>query len=159
MSRKRAIETAVEYLLYRLAAYTLTNTYHAGRKNLVRTCITSFPWRPQQRIASGTFHSSNLLTVARIEVKLGAHEYYNYCFHDDHNNSLTIPHMEMKLGTHAYYIVSMKTTVFSIINFYRGLAPFTEIYVSKRYSWLASHNLFFKIIYIILYVTDVSAAV
>ncbi|CAI8041208.1 hypothetical protein GBAR_LOCUS22917, partial [Geodia barretti] len=70
-------------------------------------------------------HSSNLLTVARMEVKLGAHVYYivsmtttttNSLRHFSlklllhSSNSLTVPRMEMKLGTHVCNIVSMTTT-------------------------------------------------
>ena len=70
--------------------------------------------------ASGNsfFHSSNLLTVARMEVKLGAHVYYivSMTTTTTHtlrqfslklllysSNLLMAAHMEMKLGTHAYY--------------------------------------------------------
>ena len=62
-------------------------------------------------------HSSNLLTVAHMEVKLGTRR-----FHDDHNikqpqalfflhssNLLPVAHIQVKLAAHVYYIVSMTT--------------------------------------------------
>ena len=65
-------------------------------------------------------HSSNLLTVAGMEVELGAHMYYivsitttttNSLRHFSlkillrSSNSLTVARMEVKHGTHVYYIV------------------------------------------------------
>ena len=69
-------------------------------------------------------HSSNLLTVALMEMKLGTHAYDIISKMTTLNNKiasgiyvllhssnlLTAAHMEMKLGTHAYYIRSMTTT-------------------------------------------------
>ena len=41
------------------------------------------------------------------------------------SNLLTAAHMEIKLGTHAYYHDDNKHfSIIIIINFYRGLAPF-----------------------------------
>ena len=97
-----------------------------------------FPWRPHIVWKSlGQFslklllHSSDLLTVTRMEVKLGAHVYYIVSMTTITRNSLrqytlklllhssnllTAAHREMMLGTHAYYIISMTTT--SIFHYY-----------------------------------------
>ena len=97
--------------------------------------ITSFPWQLHVSVTTTNslrHFSSNLLTVARMEMKLGMHACYiismtTSCFHDDHilfeqhqiasgtlhsSNLLTGVLMEMKLGTNAYDIVSMTTTYY-----------------------------------------------
>ena len=73
-------------------------------------------------------HSSNLLTVARMEVKLGAHEYYITSMTTTTTNSLrhfslklllhslTIARMEVKLGMCAHYIISKAITRFHVID-------------------------------------------
>ena len=72
-------------------------------------------------------HSSNLLTVARMEVNLGAHVYYIISTVTTTKNSLRhfslklllhfsnfpmVARIEMKLGAYAYYIISMTITCF-----------------------------------------------
>ena len=93
---------------------------------LVHMRITSFPWQLHVSMmttyCSNSFRhfSSNLLTVARMEMKLGMHACYiismtTSCFHDDHeqhqiasgtlhsSNLLTVALMEMKLGKNAWH--------------------------------------------------------
>ena len=71
-------------------------------------------------------HSSNLLTVGRMKVKLGAHLFYiismmttttNSLRHSaklllHSSNLLNVARMEMKIGMHACNIISMTTTLF-----------------------------------------------
>ena len=109
--------------------------FSTWRWNFVR--ITSFPWQLHVYMTttycsnSPRHFSSNLLTVARMKMKLCVHASYIICmtiscFHDDilfeqpqiawgtlhSSNLLMVGLMEMKLGTHAYDIVSMTTTYY-----------------------------------------------
>ena len=82
--------------------------------------------RPLSRKASKLLlHSSNLLSIPQMEVKLSTHVYSIISMTTTNKNSLgqcssklllhssnllSIAHMEVKLGTHVYSIVSMTTT-------------------------------------------------
>ena len=83
-------------------------------------------------------HSSSLLFVALMEVKLGAHVYYIVSMTTTTTNSLR--HFSLKwllhssnlltaahMGMNAYHFHDDNRPLFSIINFYRGLPPSTEI--------------------------------
>ena len=103
----------------------------------------------QHQIASGTLHSSNLLTVYSThgdetwyDIISMTTTYYLNNLRDllvHSSNLLMAAHMEMKLGMHAYYIISTTTTgifLYYILIFLGGLSPFTDVYVKMSVYYL-----------------------
>ena len=95
--------------------------------NIKITGPTAYIMLPTLKRLKLLLHSSNLLTVARMEVKLGAHVYYIVSMTTTTTNSLrhfslklllrsshllTVARMEVRLGTYAYYNISMTITCF-----------------------------------------------
>ena len=95
-------------------------------------------------------HSSNSLTVPRMEIKLGAHVYYIVSMTITPTNSLRrhfslklllpmVARIEVKLGMYAYYIISMTITCFhnDLILFEKASGNF----ISPHIIWTTTNSL------------------
>ena len=91
-------------------------------------CWLCISWRPQilwtkkNSLKKLLLHSSNFITVAHMEIKLGLHRWRPHIawpttnillLHSSNLRlKLTVARIEIKLGTHAHYIISVTTTCF-----------------------------------------------